>query len=118
MAPKCPRGRSPNGRSSATPQPSHASAPLSPVAQPPALGVAGKQAAVVGLDVTAPQQRLRDFIRDTTTIRPDVESRATVVAVQTHKPRVWLAQHMQRLFQAELGGVGHARPSDTRSIKV
>ena len=71
---------------------SHASSPLSPVAQPPALGVTGKQATVVGLYVTAPQQLLRDFIRNTTTTRPDVESRPAVVAVQPHKPRVRLAQ--------------------------
>src|SRR5262249_194925 len=108
MAPKCSRGRSPNGRSSATPPPSNVFGPLSPVAQPPALGVAGKQAAVVGLYVIAPQQQLRDFIRDTTTTRPDVESPPALVPVHPHTPGVRLAQSVQRLFQAELGGFGHA----------
>ena len=68
-----PRGRPSNGRSSLTRPPSHTFGPVTPVAQAPALRVAGKQAVAVGLYVIAPQQQLRDFIRDAAAARPDVE---------------------------------------------
>ena len=58
----------------------------------------GEESAVVGLHVIAPQQQMRDIVRDTATVRPNVESRPAVVAVQPYKLGVGLAQQVYCFF--------------------
>jgi hypothetical protein len=58
----------------------------------PITSISPSHSARQGLYVIALQQQLRDFIRDATAARLDVKSHPVVVAVQTHKPSVRLAQ--------------------------